>query len=63
MLNSYLLKNTKFREKDCEIRKKIFTFFRESFCLQETMDMNKVEENRDTAGEDRDIVEKDRNKV
>jgi len=27
------------------------------------MDMNKVEENRDTAGEDRDIVEKDRNKV
>ena len=40
----------------------MFTFFRESFCLLETY-MNKVEENRDTAGEDRDIVEKDRNKV
>ena len=42
---------------------KMFTFFRESFCLLETMDMNKVEEDRDKVGKDKDKVEKDKNKV
>ena len=41
---------------------KMFTFFGESFCLLETMDMNKVEEDRDKVGKD-DKVEKDKNKV
>ena len=41
---------------------KMLTFFRESFCLLETMDMNKVEEDSDKVGKD-DKVEKDKNKV
>ena len=41
---------------------KMFTFFGESFCLLETMDMNKVEEDSDKVGKD-DKVEKDKNKV